>query len=43
MKFVILSNATIPGYGGIKGPILTPQEIPLKKEPTPIEIYDMYP
>lgn len=31
MKFVILSNATIPGYGGIKGPILTPQEIPLKK------------
>lgn len=31
MKFVILSNKKIPGFGGIKGPILTPQEIPLKK------------
>lgn len=31
MKFVILSNRKIPGFGGIKGPILTPQEIPLKK------------
>lgn len=31
MKFVIMSNKKIPGFGGIKGPILTPQEIPLKK------------
>lgn len=31
MKFVITSNKKIPGFGGIKGPILTPQEIPLKK------------
>lgn len=31
MKFVILSNKKIPGFGGIKGPILTPQEIPLQK------------
>ena len=31
MKFVIKSNAKIPGFGGIRGPILTPQEIPAKK------------
>ena len=31
MKYVIMSNKKIPGFGGIKGPILTPQEIPLKK------------
>lgn len=31
MKFVITSNKKIPGFGGIKGPILTPQEIPLEK------------
>lgn len=31
MKFVIMSNKKIPGFGGIKGPILTPQEIPLEK------------
>lgn len=31
MRFVIMSNKKIPGFGGIKGPILTPQEIPLKK------------
>jgi preprotein translocase subunit SecF len=31
MKFIIKSNAKIPGFGGIRGPILTPQEIPAKK------------
>lgn len=31
MKFIIKSNTKIPGFGGIRGPILTPQEIPAKK------------
>lgn len=31
MKFIIKSTAKIPGFGGIRGPILTPQEIPAKK------------
>jgi len=31
MKFIIKSNAKIPGFGGIRGPILTPQLIPAKK------------
>ena len=29
MKFVILSNSPIPGYGGIKGPVMTPREYDL--------------
>lgn len=29
MKFVILSTCEIPGYGGIKGPVLTPQSYDL--------------
>ena len=33
MKFIIKSNAKIPGFGGIRGPILTPQEKPAKKAP----------
>lgn len=31
MKFIIKTNTKIPGFGGIRGPILTPQEIPAKK------------
>lgn len=29
MRFVILSSCAIPGYGGIRGPVLTPQEYDL--------------